>query len=139
MDYFVELTAGLLYGAVGIALMVVGYYVLDLLTPGHLGRVICEKRSPNAAIVAGTTLLGIGAIITTAIATSGDDLAEGLADTAGYGGLGILLQGVGFKVIDLVTPGDLGEVLMRERLEPLALVAGAFHLSLGAILAAAIS
>jgi uncharacterized membrane protein YjfL (UPF0719 family) len=139
MDYFVELTAGLLYGAVGIALMVAGYYLLDLLTPGHLGRVICERRSPNAAIMASTTLLGIGAIITVAIATSGDDLGGGLADSAGYGALGIALQGVGFKVIDVVTPGDLGEILMRDRLEPLALVAGSFNLALGAILAAAIS
>ena len=37
------------YTGVGIALLVLGFFVLDLLTPGHLGRHIYENRSVNAA------------------------------------------------------------------------------------------
>ena len=60
MDYFEDLTAVLLYGAVGIALLVVGYRVIDLLTPGHLGRQLCERPQPQRRD-RGPALLAIGA------------------------------------------------------------------------------
>jgi len=48
------------YTGVGIALLVLGFYVLDLLTPGHLGRHIYEHRSLNAALTLAAGFLGQG-------------------------------------------------------------------------------
>ena len=51
------------YTGVGIALLVLGFFALDLLTPGHLGRHIYEHRSINAAITLAAGFLGQGAIV----------------------------------------------------------------------------
>src|SRR3954465_2755841 len=62
------------YTGVGIALLVLGFFVLDALTPGHLRKQIWQERSPNAAIVLAAGFLGQGAIAFTTIwtnATSG--------------------------------------------------------------------
>ena len=43
------------YTGVGIVLLTLGFVVLDLLTPGRLGRHIHEQRSVNAGIVVAST------------------------------------------------------------------------------------
>lgn len=139
MDYFEDLGSALSYGALGIVLLVVGYYVIDLLTPGHLGRTLVEDRSPNAAVIAGSGLLALGAVITSAIvASAGDGLLEGLAQATGYGAAGIVLLAVAYRAVDLITPGRLGAVVHEGRLAPLAVVLATFTLAVGAILAASI-
>lgn len=140
MDYFEQLASAAAYGALGLALMVVGYYVIDLLTPGHLGRVIV-KGSINGAIVLAAMLIALGAVVTASIAASrGDVLWKGLLETLGYSLVGTVLLGVSFGVMDLLTPGTrLGAVLESEKAEPSAWALGAFMLAVGATLAAAIS
>ncbi len=62
------------YTGVGLALLAVGFFALDLLTPGHLGRHIYEHRSVNAATVLAAGFLGQGMVIFATIwtnATSG--------------------------------------------------------------------
>ena len=71
------------YTGVGIALLALGFYALDLLTPGNLGKHIAEQRSLNAAVVLTGGFLGQGAIIFASIwtnATSG--FGDALAWTA---------------------------------------------------------
>ena len=55
MDYWedlaTELGSGLLYGLVGIVLLALGYRMIDLLTPGNLGRQLCEDRNRNAGVI----------------------------------------------------------------------------------------
>lgn len=46
------------YTGVGIALLMLGFLALDLLTPGHLGRHIYQERSVNAGIVLAAGFLG---------------------------------------------------------------------------------
>ena len=143
MDYWedlaTELAAGLLYGVVGIALLALGFRMIDLLTPGHLGRQLCEDRNRNAGVITSAAMLSIGIVVTSAIIASDGDLAKGLGQSAGFGLVGIALLGVAFVVVDLITPGKLGEIIMGDEHEPMVFVTGAALLSVGAVVAAAIS
>jgi uncharacterized membrane protein YjfL (UPF0719 family) len=127
------------YTGVGIALLVLGFYALDLLTPGHLGRHIAEERSINAGIVLAAGFLAQGAVVFTAIwtnATSG--FGDALLWTVVFGVLGVLLQAVAFLVLDLITPGKLGAHLTEVPFHPASLVFGAVQLAVAAIVVASI-
>ena len=144
MEYWeelgVDLASGFLYGLVGIALLALGFFVIDLLTPGKLGRQLAEDRNRNAGIIVASGLLAIGIIVTSAIIASEGSLAKGLGQSFGFGIVGIVLLGVAFTVIDAITPGKLGESVMGEEgHEPMVFVTAAALLSVGGIVAAAIS
>jgi uncharacterized membrane protein YjfL (UPF0719 family) len=127
------------YTGVGIALLTLGFFALDLLTPGHLGRHIWEQRSVNAGLVLAAAFLGQGAIAFTTIwtnATSG--FGQALLYTVVFGVLGVLLQAVAFVVLDLLTPGRLGEVVTEVAFHPASVVTAASELAVAAIIVAAI-
>jgi uncharacterized membrane protein YjfL (UPF0719 family) len=127
------------YTGVGLALLALGFFALDLLTPGHLGRHIYEHRSVNAAIVLSAGFLGQGAVIFAAIwtnATSGFGTA--LLYTVVFGVLGVVLQAVAFLLLDVLTPGKLGEHLMEPSFHPASLVSAAAQLAVAAIIVASI-
>jgi uncharacterized membrane protein YjfL (UPF0719 family) len=123
------LATGLAYAAVGTVLIVVGFVVVDLLTPGSLRRLVWAERNRNAVIVLSSGLLGTAAVVVTAILTSDDDFGRGIVSTVGYGLLGLLLMAVSFVVVDLLTPGRLGELLMQAEPHPAARVTASAHLS----------
>jgi uncharacterized membrane protein YjfL (UPF0719 family) len=127
------------YTGVGILLLVVGAIALDLLTPGHLARHIYEERSVNAGIALAAGFLGQGAIAFTTIwtnATSGFGTALGY--TVVFGLVGIALQVIAFVVLDLLTPGKLGAMLMQVPFHPASLVTAAATLAVSAIIVASI-
>lgn len=138
-DFFTEIASGLLYGAVGVALLALGFFLLDLLIPGKLGALIIEERNRSAGIITAAGMIAVGAVVTTAIASADGPLGEGLAETASYGGVGVLMLGVAFVVVDLLTPGKLSDVCHEEGEQPIAYVIAAALLAAGAIVAAAIS
>ncbi|WP_435829201.1 DUF350 domain-containing protein [Actinocatenispora sera] len=133
------LLSALAYGGVGIALLALGYLLVDLITPGNLRRQIWEQRNRNAALVLVSGLAAVAIIVTTAILTSEDGLLLGLLSTALYGVLGILVMAVAFVLLDLATPGRLGALLVDEVPHPAVWVTAAVNLAVGAITAAAIS
>lgn len=133
------LLAGLAFGAVGLVLLVLGYLLVDTLTPGRLGELIWDQRNANAAIVLTSGLLAVGIIATTAILVSHDGLAAGLLSTFGYGVLGLVLMAIAFVVIDVLTPGRLADTLVDPCPHPAAWVTAGVHLVVGAVVAAAIS
>jgi len=144
MDYWedlaTELASGLLYGVVGIVLLALGFRMMDLLTPGNLGRQLCVDRNRNLGVIVSSAMLAVGIIVTSAIIASDGDLAEGLGQSAGFGLVGILLMGAAFVVVDLITPGKLGDIVIGEEgHEPMVFVTSAALLSIGGIVAAAIS
>ena len=145
MDHLQDLAGGLLsglaFGVVGFVLLAVGYAVLDALTPGRLSQLIYDDRNLNAALVVSASVLSLAGIVTTAIATSSDELAEGLLDTAAYGLLGVLLMAAAFVVTDRLTPGRLGELVCDPgtRVHPATVLTALTHLALGAVVAAAIA
>jgi uncharacterized membrane protein YjfL (UPF0719 family) len=131
--------ATLAYAAVGTVVLALGYVVLDAITPGNLRHLVYADHNRNAAVLAGANVLAVASIVTTAIVTSDDDLGRGVADALVYGLLGIGLLALSFKVLDLLTPGDLGQICTDPDGTPAVYVTAAFQLGLGAVLAAAIS
>ncbi|CAA9349089.1 MAG: hypothetical protein AVDCRST_MAG07-2876 [uncultured Frankineae bacterium] len=142
-DLLEELAGGVLatlsYALVGTIVLAVGYVVLDAITPGNLRHLVYSDHNRNAAVLVGANVLALAGIVTTAIATSDDDLARGLADSAVYGLLGIALLAASFKVLDRLTPGDLGAICTDPEGTPAVYVTAAFQIGLGAVLAVAIS
>lgn len=137
-EIFGEVGIAATYGVVGLVLMAVGFALVDVLTPGNLREQIWAQRNRNAALLLASNLLGVGIIVSTAIAASEDDWVAGLLSTAVYGLLGLVLMGLSFVVIDAVTPGKLGAILVEEEPHPAVYVSGASHLAVSAIVAVAI-
>lgn len=133
------LLAALAYGAVGTVLLALGYVLVDMLTPGKLHQQIWIQRNRNAAVVLASGLVGVGTIVTVAILTSEDGLAAGLLSTAAYGVLGVVFMAVAFLLLDLVTPGKLGVLLVETESHPAVWITATVNVALGAIVAAAIS
>ena len=127
------------YTGVGIALLTLGFFMLDLLTPGHLGRHIYEHRSVNAALTLAAGFLGQGAIVFASIWISGTSgFGQALLYTVVFGILGVLLQAVAFVVLDLITPGKLGSHVTEVAFHPASLVLAAVQLSVSLIVVASI-
>ncbi|UQU63320.1 DUF350 domain-containing protein [Couchioplanes caeruleus] len=129
----------IVFGAVGIGLMALGFVLVDLLTPGKLRDLIWVDRNPNAALLLAANQLGIAAIVFTAIFTSYQNFGEGLASTAIFGLLGIAVMALAFLVLDWMTPGKLGEVICTQDRHPGALVSAASHFGAALIVCACIA
>ena len=143
-DLLTEIGATFAYGAVGIALMALGYLVVEVTTPGKLGKQIWTEGNKGAALLLAAKLFGIGIIVTTAIITSDNDLGAGLIDTAVFGGCGIVLMVIAFLLLDVTTPGKLGATLVDvdgsgARIHPAGWVVAAADLGVAAIVAGAVS
>jgi len=74
------LIATLAYVGVAVVLLTLGFYVLDLLSPGRLSSVIMNDRNRNAARVASAGMLGLAIVIGTAVLTTNDDFTSKLGD-----------------------------------------------------------
>jgi uncharacterized membrane protein YjfL (UPF0719 family) len=133
-----DLLATLAFGAVGVVLMGVGYALVDLTTPGKLHELIWTERNRNAALLLASNLLGVGTIVVAAIVASDDDFALGLVGAAAYGIVGLVIMAAAFLLLDAVTPGRLGELLVDPEPHPAVWVSAVVHLATGAIIAAAI-
>ncbi|MEU0155467.1 DUF350 domain-containing protein [Micromonospora fulviviridis] len=134
-----DLLVTLAYGVVGVALMAVGYVLVDVATPGKLHELIWVERNRNAALLLASNLAGVGVIVVAAIAASADDFALGLVGAAAYGILGLVIMAASFLLLDMATPGKLGEILVDPEPHPAVWVSAVVHLATGAIIAAAIS
>lgn len=127
------------FGALGLVLLVLGIVLVDVLTPGKLRRQIWEERNRNAALLLSSALLGIGGIVFTSIWTTYDDFGKGLLSTAAFGVLGLVLMAVAFLVLDLVTPGKLGAIVVDPEPHPAVWVTASCNLAVAAIVAASIA
>jgi uncharacterized membrane protein YjfL (UPF0719 family) len=129
----------IVFGLVGIGLMAVGYLLVDVLTPGRLRDLIFVDRNPNAGLLLAANQLGIALIVFTAIFTSYNDFATGLASTVIFGLVGIAIMGLGFLVLDWMTPGKLGDVICVPERHPGAVVSAASHFGAALIICACIA
>ena len=129
----------IVFGLVGIGLMALGYLLVDLLTPGKLRDLIFVERNPNAGLLLAANQLGIALIVFTAIFTSFDSFGQGLASTVLFGIIGIAIMGVAFVVLDMITPGKLGEVICAPERHPAAMVSAASHFGAALIICACIA
>ncbi|MEU5910986.1 DUF350 domain-containing protein [Micromonospora sp. NPDC047527] len=133
-----DLLVTLAFGVVGVVLMGVGYGLVDLATPGKLHELIWTERNRNAALLLTSNLLGVGIIVVAAIVASDNDFTLGLVGAAAYGIVGLVIMAAAFLLLDAVTPGRLGELLVDPEPHPAVWVSAAVHLATGAIIAAAI-
>lgn len=126
-------------------LLVAAYYVLDLITPGQLGRQLRggddAAPSQSAGVVAAAWLISNALVLFTAIWTNGEtNLRAALTWTVAFGILGIVLNVVMFVVIDALTPGRLREIVCTPGpVRPLAVLAAAASLSVAGIVCASIA
>ncbi|MER5931961.1 DUF350 domain-containing protein [Streptomyces sp. NPDC002054] len=127
------------YGALGLVLLILGIVLVDVLTPGKLGRQIWEDRNRNAAVMLSSALIGIGGIVFTSIWTTYDDFGKGLAATAAFGVLGLVLMAVAFLIVDLVTPGKLGAIVVDPHPHPAVWVTASCNIAVAAIVSASIA
>lgn len=134
-----ETGAAAAYGVVGLVLMALGYLVVDVLTPGKLHALIWTDRNRGSVVVLSSSVLAMALVVRQAILASEEGLAAGLVSTALYGLVGLALMAVSFLVLDAVTPGKLGELVTAPELHPAVWVTAAVHVSVGLVVAAAIS
>lgn len=126
------------YAAVGVILMIVGFYVIDLATPGRLSQVIRSERNPNATLLATSAMIAVGLIVAASIWASGGRLTEGLAGTAVYGLVGIAVQTLAMLLFDKVVGISVRELVKEQELQPGARLLATTHVAIGLITAVAV-
>jgi uncharacterized membrane protein YjfL (UPF0719 family) len=131
--------AAILYFVVGIVVLIAGFVMADLLTPGNLRRMVFVERRPNAVAVASGMYAALAIVVVTAIVASSNELAQGLVDAAVYGLVGVALQGLALVVLEVAVPGRFRDLIADERLHPAAIATAVTLLAVGGVNAAALS
>ncbi|MER7368716.1 DUF350 domain-containing protein [Nonomuraea wenchangensis] len=126
------------YAAVGVLLMIVGFYVIDWATPGKLSEIIRSGRNPNATLLASSAMAAVGLIVAASIWSSGGRLAEGLAGTAVFGLVGIVVQTVAMLVFDRIVGISVRDLVQEPELQPGARLLAVTHVAIGLITAVAV-
>jgi hypothetical protein len=138
-DVWQGIAASVIFTVIGVVLLFGAVLLTDFLTPGSLRQQIWTDRNKGAAVFLSSALLGIGAIIFTAITSSVGNLGARASMVAVFGGIGLLLMAGAFLLVDLVTPGRLGDAVTDVALHPAVWVSAAMNVSLAAIVCASIS
>ncbi|WP_433602069.1 DUF350 domain-containing protein [Nocardia sp. CA-135953] len=140
-DYWNSLGTGVgaivLYAIVGLALMLVGFYAIDLTTPGKL-RALVAAGKPNAIIVTAAGMVSMALIVVLATYASAGKLSEGLIAASVYGLVGIIAQVISVRVIERALGIDIGAALASDVYTTEVLVVAAAHFALGLVVAFAI-
>ncbi|WP_329084214.1 MULTISPECIES: DUF350 domain-containing protein [unclassified Streptosporangium] len=126
------------YAALGVILLIIGFYVIDLVIPGKLSRLIKEERNPNATLLTGSGLAAVGLIVAASIWSSGGALHEGLLATLVFGLVGIAVQTVAMIAFDRVAGISVRELVTEAELQPGARLLAVTHLAIGLITAVAV-
>ena len=136
-DFINDLGSTAAWLGTAVALMAIGFLVVDLLTPGKLTSQVSANL--NAGLLVGSKLLAVGIVVFSAIWNAPDSLDEGLIEAVLYSMLGLLLSAVMFLVIDLVLPVRLRHLVNETRFDPATWVAVGAEIGLALVVAAAIS
>lgn len=138
LEVLIETGIVLSYAISGLVLMLIGYFVVDLLTPGKLHEIVWEQKSKGAVILVASDLLGVAIVVIAAIVASADNFALGIISTLLYGIVGIVLMGLSFLVIDWLTPGKIGDMIRTGENHPEVWVNATAHVGIAGIMAAAL-
>ena len=140
-DFFATLGTGIgliaVYAVLGAVLMYVGYFAIDLTTPGDLRQLVREGR-PNAVVVTSAGLVSVAFVVIVAIYVSQGSFVGGILATTVYGLIGIVAQVVAVRGLEAVARLDVGACLRDEGFTPVSVVIAAMHLALGLVVATAI-
>lgn len=136
-QYLVDGVLGTLsYFVLAAVILVVGFVILDLITPGKLHELVFVHHLPNAAVITVAQQVSIGIIVVTAVLTSSDILSEGLLETAVFGVLGLVIQVVVMAVLEAVIPGRFRDLVEDPKLRSGAVVAAVILIVVGTVNAA---
>ena len=127
----------LLYAVLGVLMMLLGFFAVDLTTPGPLNKQVREGR-PNAVIVTAAGMVGISFIVVVSIYASSGALLDGLLTTLIFGVVGIVAQVLGARLLEWVTGIDMKALLTAETTVPQTYLVAAAHIALGLVVAVAI-
>ncbi|GAA4744157.1 DUF350 domain-containing protein [Actinomycetospora chibensis] len=125
------------YAVIGAVLMYVGYFAIDLTTPGDLRGLVREGR-PNAVVVSAAGMVSMALIVVVAIYISGGGFVEGMLNTAIYGLVGIVAQVLAVRGLEAVARLDVDACLHDDRFTADSAVIAAMHVALGLVVAVAI-
>ncbi|WP_150249634.1 DUF350 domain-containing protein [Nocardiopsis deserti] len=131
----------LAYGGVGIVILVLGYLLTDLLTPGKLHELIWENRNRNAVLLVSANTLGSAIVVTSAILSSESEigLGAGLVSTAVYGLIGLGVMALSFVLIDLLVPAKVAQMISSDEPHPATWVSASAHVAIAVVIAAALT
>jgi hypothetical protein len=127
----------LLYALIGLLLMLLGFWAIDLTTPGKLNRLVRDGM-PNSVVVTAAGMVSMAFIVVTAIYSVSGALAEGLLASLIFGLVGIIAQVLAVRLLEWVTGIDIGTILAAPDLKPQAWVVASAHLAIGLVVAVAI-
>lgn len=127
-----------LYAIVGLLLLIVGFFAIDVTTPGPLSQLV-RTGHPNAVAISATGLVSMALIVVVAIFNSAGQLADGLLDALIFGLIGIIVQAVAVRFLEWVAKIDIGGLLNAEKFNALSFFVAALQLALGLVVAVAIS
>jgi len=127
----------LLYAVVGLVLMMIGFYAIDLTTPGPLRKMV-DAGKPNAIIVAAAGMVSMALIVVLAIYASSGKLLEGLVGSAIFGLVGIVAQVVMMRIAAVVIGIDMNALFSAEEFNYETLMVAAAQFALGIVVAVAI-
>ncbi|MEU8270261.1 DUF350 domain-containing protein [Sphaerisporangium sp. NPDC049002] len=128
----------LAYAVLGVLLLVAGFYVIDMATPGRLSKIIQTDRNPNATLLTASGLAAVGLIVAASIWSSGGVLQEGLLATLVFGLVGIAVQTLGMLLFDRVAGISVRQLVAEPALQPGAVLLAVTHLAIGLITAVAV-
>jgi hypothetical protein len=126
-----------LYAIVGLVLMVLGFYAIDLTTPGPLRKMV-DAGKPNAIVVSAAGMVSMALIVVVAIYASSGKLVEGLVGSAVFGLVGIVAQVVMMRIATLVIGIDMEALFDADEYSYESLMVAASQFALGIVVAVAI-
>jgi uncharacterized membrane protein YjfL (UPF0719 family) len=131
----------LAYGGVGIVILVLGYLLTDLLTPGKLHELIWVNRNRNAVLLVSANTLGSAIVVTSAILSSESEigLGAGLLSAAVYGLIGLGVMALAFVLIDLLVPAKIAQMISNDEPHPATWVSASAHVAIAVVIAAALT
>jgi uncharacterized membrane protein YjfL (UPF0719 family) len=128
----------LAYAALGVVLLVAGYYAIDLATPGRLSTIIRTDRNPNATLLAACGVFAVALIVVAAIWSSGGRLVEGLLSTLVFGAVGIAAQVIASLIFDRLVGIETRGLVHEAQLQPATILLGTTHVAIGLVTAIAV-
>ncbi|GII54886.1 hypothetical protein Pth03_32750 [Planotetraspora thailandica] len=128
----------LAYAILGVLLLIAGFYVIDLATPGRLSTVIRSDRNVNATLLAASSLSAVGLIVAASIWSSGGALREGLIATLVFGLVGIVAQALGMIAFDRIAGISVRELTKEASLQPATVLLSVTHFVIGLVTAVAV-
>jgi Domain of Unknown Function (DUF350) len=126
-----------LYAVIGLVLMLIGFYAIDLTTPGPLRKMV-DAGKPNAIIVSAAGMVSMALIVVLAIYASSGKLLEGLLGSAVFGLVGIIAQVVMMRIATMAIGIDMDRLFDADEFSYDALMVASAQFALGIVVAVAI-